>query len=271
MNFYDTCALLSLQEKAFEDTFLISSVTLQELEHIKTSATKDAETKYCARKVVHLLDEYCGFYEVILYDGQIQRYAPDLEDTNDNRIITCAVGSTCNHSDVVFVTNDLCCKLIAESVGLNCSYMTDQKQDKYCGYREVVMTDAELSDFYGGNLDELENPFELLLNEYLIIKDNKGNIVDQYKYTENGLKKIHYQIFESMQLGLAKPKDPYQMCLMDSLATNKITVVRGPAGVGKSYLSCSYLFKLLEEGKVERIVIFCNTVATMGAAKLGLT
>ena len=36
---YDTCSLLDLQEKAFEEEFYISLVTLQELENIKTFKT----------------------------------------------------------------------------------------------------------------------------------------------------------------------------------------------------------------------------------------
>ena len=35
--FYDTCALLKLMHKAFEEKFIISNITLKELENIKTS------------------------------------------------------------------------------------------------------------------------------------------------------------------------------------------------------------------------------------------
>ena len=56
---------------------------------------------------------------------------------------------------------------------------------------------------------------------------------------------------------------------MDSLANNQITLLKGPAGTGKSYLSLAYLFSLLDKHKIDKIVIFCNTVATKGAAKLG--
>ena len=49
--FYDTCSLLDAQKEAFEsgDKFYISSITINELENIKTSGTKDEETKYNAR------------------------------------------------------------------------------------------------------------------------------------------------------------------------------------------------------------------------------
>ena len=39
--FYDTNAVLKLQSKIFEDEFVLSSTTLHELEHIKTSKNKD--------------------------------------------------------------------------------------------------------------------------------------------------------------------------------------------------------------------------------------
>ena len=67
--FYDTCSLLSLQEKVFEDNeiFYISHITLQELENIKTAYNKDEETKFKARKLLRLLVSHEGNYNVIFY------------------------------------------------------------------------------------------------------------------------------------------------------------------------------------------------------------
>ena len=45
MKFYDTNAILKLQDKIFEEDFIISSVTLQELEHIKVSRNNDDQVK----------------------------------------------------------------------------------------------------------------------------------------------------------------------------------------------------------------------------------
>lgn len=47
MFFYDTCSLLNDYKRIFNsnDTFVISNITLRELENIKTSKTKDKETK----------------------------------------------------------------------------------------------------------------------------------------------------------------------------------------------------------------------------------
>jgi len=46
-------------------------------------------------------------------------------------------------------------------------------------------------------------------------------------------------------------------------------MVRGPAGSGKSLVSLSYLMSLMEKGKLDRILVFCNPVATLNSAKLG--
>ena len=48
-----------------------------------------------------------------------------------------------------------------------------------------------------------------------------------------------------------------------------MTIIRGPAGSGKSLLSLAYLFDSLEKNKIDKIIIFCNTVATANSAKLG--
>ena len=59
------------------------------------------------------------------------------------------------------------------------------------------------------------------------------------------------------------------MLLADTLANNKITMVKGPAGSGKTYMSLGFLLSLLESRKIDKIIIFCNTVATKDSAKLG--
>jgi predicted ribonuclease YlaK len=63
--------------------------------------------------------------------------------------------------------------------------------------------------------------------------------------------------------------DVYQAFAADSLANNKITLVKGPAGSGKTFLSLAFLMHKLERNKIDKIIVFCNTVATKNSAKLG--
>ncbi len=129
MNFYDTCALLDLQQTAFESKFLISNYTIIELEQIKTSGTKDEDTKWSARKVLHLLAQNEDMYTVFFgkkTDEIIKEFS--LPQSNDSRIVATAYEYYAEHggSGLVFITSDLACKEIAKMMSLpteHCIYI----------------------------------------------------------------------------------------------------------------------------------------------------
>lgn len=90
-------------------------------------------------------------------------------------------------------------------------------------------------------------------------------------WTEEGLVPIKEASFHSYNLGTVKPyrDDPYQRMICDSFLRNKLTIVRGKAGSGKTLLSLGFLFSKLDEGEIDRIICFCNPIATLNSAKLG--
>ena len=98
-----------------------------------------------------------------------------------------------------------------------------------------------------------------------------GEIVDKLCWTGKDYRHLTYDNFKSNHFGNIKPMkdDVYQALVADSFANNKITLVKGPAGTGKTYLSLGFLMHKLERNKIDKIVIFCNTVATKNSAKLG--
>lgn len=269
MKFYDTSSLLLKAGTLFDDTefFAISSITLKELEEIKTSFNRDANIKYAARRLLHDLDEHPEKYEVVIYHETMINpiIEKDLPITNDMKILASAL------SYDTFVTNDLALKKIAslffkpeqiESIG-------EDFDDEYSGYIEVTMDDSQMEDFYS-NLET--NTLDALINQYIIIKNISGEVVDRRVWTGEFYRNISFENFRSNELGDIRPMpgDAQQMFVADSLSHNKITVVRGPAGSGKSQLSLGCLFWMLEKHKIDKIIIFCNTVAAKGAAKLGL-
>lgn len=272
MKFFDTCALLDLQQNAFESKFLISSITLSELELIKTSGTKDEDTKWAARKVLHLLIENEDKYEVVFphdFDDFISKF--NLPKSDDSRIICSAYQYWTEVNDVTFVTSDLSCKALASAIGLPTEFALIEDTDEYTGYKEVCMGDNELADFYGRISMDNENVYDLKINEYLLITDSSNQVIDEYKWTEEGYRKVPFCKTESQMFGkvTAFENDPYQKIALDSLINNQITMLRGPAGSGKSYLAFSHMFSMLDHGEIDKIIIFCNTVATKGSAKLG--
>lgn len=270
--FYDTCALLALQEKVFDDEkkFLISSTTLNELENIKTSFNKDNDIKWTARKLIRLLSENEDKYEIILYNTlwneDIASY--NLPMTKDSEIIITAKMMLLTIPDLVFITQDLCCKKLADCINIPTEFIDFSNDDEYKGYVEITMDDNELNRFYSDYVQSNINYYNLLINQYLLIVYN-GEIIDKYKWTEEGYKKVEYKTIESKMFGKLKPKDVYQECALDSLYSNQLTVLRGKPGSGKTMLAIEYLASLLESGEISKIVIFVNSVAVRGAAQLG--
>ena len=171
-----------------------------------------------------------------------------------------------------FVTNDLACKTIARALGMKVSSINEEDEDIYCGYLALRMNEREMAEFYSSGLPANKNVFNLLTNQYIIIQDGTGEVVDKYKWDGEKYVSIPFIKAESKMFGKICPKngDIYQQFALDSLATNQITLLRGHAGTGKSMLAFAHMFSLLETGKIDKIIIFCNTVATKGSAKLGL-
>ena len=148
------------------------------------------------------------------------------------------------------------------------SYDDYNPVDEYCGVHEVVLNEEEMSNFYS----HMEiNHFDLLTNEYVIIKNEENEIVDKLCWTGETHRALKYEVFSSMWFGAVKPlkDDPYQACAADSLINNTITMICGKPGSGKTYLALAYLFSQLHKGKIDRIVVFCNPVVAKDAAKLG--
>ena len=273
VKFYDTNALLLKMESLFEEYFAISSVSLSELEKIKTSAGKDQNIKYSARRLLHLLDIHKGSYDVHIFNNNmltpIANKALPLND--DLKILATAIDydNTCHPDDTVFVTNDLSLKNIANLFfGEDSIESVSEDLDPYTGYADVTLNDEQMEEFYS-NLNK--NIFNLYTNQYLIVRDKDGQIVDKVCWTGEGYRPIGYYSFNSEQFGEIKPMrgDVYQALVADSLVKNKITMIKGPAGSGKTMLSLGYLFHLLDRNKINKIVIFCNTIATQNSAKLG--
>lgn len=278
-NFYDTSSLLLAGDEIFSEKshIILSSITLKELEKIKTSIHKDLDVKYSARKLLHYLNENPNSFTCWIFTDGMESpiLNAHLELTDDTRILASAINyaSTLHDEEFNFYTNDLSLKHLA-SLFFNTQQLKSIKEepDSYLGYKNIKMTEEEMSNFYTSLYDgSYNNKIHLLPNEYINILSDNEQIVDTYRWTGYKFEKIKYTILDSSWLGKIKPYqgDIYQAMVVDSFLNNKITMIKGPAGSGKSYLSMAYLFNCLDKGKIDKIIIFCNPVATKNSAKLG--
>lgn len=262
IKFYDTSSLLLLNDIPAD--LAISAITLEELEHIKTASNKDTNIKLKAHNLVKRLNNRIGTYKVVYYSNELISYLPFDSTSNDAKIIACARSfKEYEEPEIVFVTNDLCMKLLAqkyfpvESIEL--------KEDYYTGYKDLTLNEEQLDAFYS----EAKNDFNCLENEYLVIKNLENEVIDLRVWRNDNWEYLDSKPIKTRQFGVLTPYDIYQKMAIDCMRNNQLTVLRGPAGSGKSCFALSYLFHLLETYQIDKIFIFCNPVATKDSAKLG--
>lgn len=251
-NFFDTNAILDLQDKMFEDDFCISSISLQEMENIKTSGRKDEETKYKARKALHLLDENKDKYEVVIYTIAMENYIVEkqLEITPDTKIIaSCAFskGLLPQDTDFVFVTNDIACKMIASKIFDLEVESVGEKENIYKGYR-VIKGSSEQINTIMGNMDLSD----WNINEYLIIQNTDDNSEKEMRF--DGEKFVALKLPPSKYI---KAKNSLQRCALDILNNPDITIaaILGGYGSGKSFISLQMaLYNVNEKGYQSKIL-----------------
>ncbi|HHT97415.1 MAG TPA: hypothetical protein GXZ90_05945 [Clostridiales bacterium] len=272
IKFYDTCAVLELGNKIFEEPFVICSKTIEELENIKTNARKDESIKYKARNIIRLLTKNEDKYEVVIYNCEIYdllKYGFNLDVIPDNIIMACAYQYSEKHKDIIFCTRDLACRLAAKNIfSLNVDSIDDNNEEEYKGFKEIVISDdTEMAYFYE-HLNE--NIYNLLVNEYLIIKNIDCEVVDCYRWDGDIHLALYKKGVKSLSFGdKLKPKDIYQSMAIDSLMQNTITIISGKAGSGKSLLSLMAAMHLIENGKYDRLVVMFNPLKTFGAKDMG--
>lgn len=266
IKFYDTNILLSHLD-SIEGHIYLSSITLEEIENIKTSTRKDQDVKFEARRATRWLRENEDRYTCVAITDKQYKILKKFKvpETNDNLIIASAylLDKKCT-----FVTDDICCYNLAKNVfGLDTeTFDSSSVEDIYCGYKEVEFTQQQLADFYSGKRD---NKYGLLTNEYLLLRESGGFIVDAQRWNGEDFIPVSQKGLTSKTLGKLTFKDWYQACVVDSMFNNKITMVKGKAGTGKSLLAMNYLFYQLDKHAIEKIVIFCNPTKVRGAEELG--
>ena len=276
---YDTSSLLLIEDfdKLFnnpEERVVITSITLHELEQIKISTNKDPSIKYAARQLLAALNNCNNHVTTILYTTNLEEWIlkNNLELNNDSKILAAAYNyQAYRSSDCVFITNDSSLLQLARAFLNMPAEKLDIISDDYTGVLELTLSDDEMAEFYSSDGLSYNHKLNAYINQYVNIYNSDHECVDTVCWDGYDFRPLKYKSFYSEQLGEIKPYkgDIYQAMVADSLLHNKLTMIKGPAGAGKTHLALGYLFFELEHNKIDRIIIFCNTIATKNSAKLG--
>ena len=135
------------------------------------------------------------------------------------------------------------------------------------GYKILRLSDDELGSFYSNNT----LPQGLVENEYLIIEDLEGKILDKFKFQKGDLKRVRFQSINSTYMGKIKPKTFEQELALDLLAdeTIPVKIIRGVYGAGKDLLMLGKALEFLEHGVYEKIIFIRPNVTVKDVPEIG--
>jgi len=142
-------------------------------------------------------------------------------------------------------------------------------QSIYSGVVELSLSDTEIAEFY----EKRFLPENLHLNEYIIIKDSFGNLVDKGKWTAEGFTPLKYKSITNNLLGRIKARNLLQELAFDLLQDDNIIgkCMVGGFGVGKSFLALAYALDsvISKNGKFDHVVFMRNNISTKNTVDIG--
>jgi len=265
--FVDTNVLLN-QKFNFNNysRIYISIVTIEELDKLK----RDERISYQARQAIKNIKS-ANNVEIITKNNYDTANRLFLEHSNDNAILNMVYDIFIVDNEVVFLTDDYNLFVKADKgLKLPCKmfeFDDSKSDDKYTGYKEVTLSMEKLAEHY----QNPTNKWGLLNNEYLIIRDENGNVVDKQKWNDKNFTfiPVKYKPFKSIYFPDFKPRDEYQILAMESLINNDLTLLFGKAGVAKTMISLSWIMQNIHTGKIGKCVIIFNPVKLRNNEQLG--
>ncbi len=268
--FVDTNILMSFSSQLFEkyknNKIIISSYVLQELDKHKVSS--DENKKFLARRAGRDIEHNEDRIEYVIEETNYS-LPPSFDIFSmDNKIISVLNNLYKIDDSVYALSNDLLVRQKCRLLGIPCGKFEDDRNndDIYTGYKEIYLSETEQAEFYQNSA----NKWGLLNNEYLIIRNYNGDIIDKQKWIEDkGFITIGSKPFKSIYFPDFKPKDVYQMLAMDSLVKDNLTLLFGKAGSSKTYSSLSWIMQNIHNNKLSKCVIIFNPVKLRSNEQLG--
>lgn len=238
----------------------ISIVSIEEMDGLKNND----KVGYLARHAINKIESADNIE--IVFNIKSDIFIPYLDHKNDNVILGMVLEKYQNEPDIQFLCDDYGLVIKAKGLGIPCKkFEFENNIDIYKGYKEVILNDEELAEFY----QNPENKWDCLINEFLLIRDNKGEIIDKRKWTEKGFKTVGTRPFKSIYFPDFKPRDEYQMFAMDSLVNDDLTLLFGKAGTAKTMLSLSWIMQNIHTGKIGTCIIVFNPAKLKNSESLG--
>ena len=256
----------------------ISSLTISELEHIKTSSNYTDKVKYQAREAVRkILTE--NNFEVIKTDqrkvDKLLKSYPFLSNINDHRILCEAELYGKEHGQsILFMTSDALQYLFAcELPHLDALYpmgeeLAFRREEEWAGWGKYYPNEQEMALLYS---DPKMNILKCKINEFAEIYEGK-DLKDVLTWTGEEYRPLRYKEIRNDFLGQTiRPLNIEQKMAFDLLQNPNVPVklLTGVPGSGKDFLMFLHAWDLVQKGKKDKIIFVRNLVPFKDAPEIG--
>lgn len=138
----------------------------------------------------------------------------------------------------------------------------------YTGYTELTLTDEEFNELY--STQNLKN-YIFHENEYVILLNEDGNLVDKQCYQNGKLRPVKFACFSNAYTGKLKPRNIHQELAFDMLKDRRTTVklITGTWGTGKTLSLVVAALEAVEAGEFEKIIWVRNNVQVKDTDQIG--
>ena len=256
----------------------ISAITIQELEHIKSSDKETKQIKFKAREAVRSILTSDKF-EIVMTDNRkidkmLKKY-PFLSNINDHRIICAAELYAIEEGrDMIFMTSDALQYLSALHIPhLMAVYpmgteIHDKHEDTWAGWGKYYPNEQDMALLYQ---DPKINILKCKTNEFAEIYEG-SQLKDILFWTGQEYRKIKYKDFTAPTGEHISPRNMEQKMYLDLLQNDEIPIKLciGRFGTGKSMFAETWAAHQLQQGKYDKIVFVKNNLDVKGAGKLGI-
>lgn len=137
----------------------------------------------------------------------------------------------------------------------------------YKGYKDITLSNEQLGNFYGTGAVDVE----LNENEYLVLRDENGEVADKFCYQDGNLRRLQYRTISNTYCNKIKPRNLGQELAIDLLQDRTVPVklIRGVFGAGKEILMLNQALEYIERGQFQKIIFIRPNVSVAGVPEIG--
>lgn len=270
--YIDSCVLMDNPKEVFEEFshIFLSGYIAGEMDNLRKNGKTD-EVRFQARRACRYIDDNEDKITYIINEMPCNNI-PDHWDKNnmDNRIISVLIDLYAKDNSFIAYSNDILFRQKCKDLGIPYSKFGNEKVEfDYKGYKEVTLSDFELASFYESPF----NRFDVITNQYLIIKNKDGLVVDKQRWDgekfsplTNKKEKIDFTFTEKI-----KPRNVQQELAFDLFSNRdiKIKAIFGRHGSGKDLIMATHALSLIKQGVYDKLIFVRNNYEVAGSKPIG--